>query len=131
LKYKTKHRFDPFAGKSPDQIQFLVTSDTCTQYSKVLYAEWNRIFKDLEVEAKKTNPNVDFYSLDESAQQKMLDDKVQAFIDKLDKEKPIAIPFDAGAGGAGGGSPGAPGGGKAGEPNPADGGGAPNPNPAP
>lgn len=123
MKYKTQQRFDPFEGKAPEQVQFLITGNVCTQYSKVLYAEWKRIFNELEDESKAKTPSVDFYTLEESEQQKMLDAKVEAYIEKLDSEKPIAIPFDA-TGNPDGSSPGAPGGGA---PNPADGGAPPTP----
>ena len=50
LKYYTRHRFFPFNGKTPTEIEFLMASPYVSEQTKVLYANFEAIFTDIEKE---------------------------------------------------------------------------------
>lgn len=92
-RYDTRHRFFPFNGQSPDEIAFNVSSSFVTRYTKVLYANFEAIFNDIDFE----NPGFWFMSFDEQAP--IVEDMVNAYIDELDTESSMAINVGAGLGG--------------------------------
>jgi hypothetical protein len=82
-RYRVKRRFYPFMGYTPDEIASLLTSEHVPRAPKVLYSNFDSIFKEIE-EAKPT-----FWSMTSVAdQRKIVDEKVQEYITKLDAEKP-------------------------------------------
>lgn len=48
LKYQTKQRFFPFNGKSTDEIGLLMSSEYVREFDKVLYANFESVFADIE-----------------------------------------------------------------------------------
>jgi hypothetical protein len=81
LKIETKNKFDPFAGKTEAEINFILASDLTTQYNKVLYANFHNIFKELEFDFGVKN--IDFYELNEAVQRIAVTGKVTAIIAQL------------------------------------------------
>lgn len=82
-KYRVKRRFAPFSGKSADEVAELLTSSYVLKYPKVLYSNFESIFKEIETEKP------DFWKMtDIAAQRKIVEAKVQEYIDKLEAEAP-------------------------------------------
>lgn len=87
LKYETKHRFFPFNGKTPDEIAMLVASNHVSEFTKVLYSNFEAIFKDIELEKP------EFWLMKSYAKQwGIVQAKTQEYIDELAPE-PLAIDF--------------------------------------
>lgn len=83
LKYKVRRRFSPFNGKSEDQITFLLSSDLVDIREKVLYANFEAIFTEIEAEV----PN--FYFLETyEAQWNILEVKIKEYIAAIAENKP-------------------------------------------
>jgi hypothetical protein len=83
-KYRVKRRFYPFMGKSMDQVAEAVTSEFVAKAPKVLYFNFDQIFKDLESE------NPEFWLMTDFKKQRgLVDRKVQQYIAILDAEKPV------------------------------------------
>lgn len=81
--YRVKQKYFPFTGKNEQEISELMTSAVVPKYFKVLYANFEEIFKQLEAE------NIGFYLLDNPKKQaELVKAKVQEFIDTLDAETP-------------------------------------------
>lgn len=85
LKIAVKRRFFPFNGKTEDQIAHLLDGDLVTRYSKVLYANFDTIFDELEMENNTDVAN--FYSFDTKKQGELVKAKVDAKIIELDTEQ--------------------------------------------
>jgi hypothetical protein len=82
LKYRTKRKFAPFTGSSEEQVAELLTSSFVPKDPKVLYSNFEQIFRELERE------NKTFYLLPEEKQRELIDAKVVALIAKLDTQTP-------------------------------------------
>lgn len=78
-KYKVKHYFFPFNGKSFDEIALAVTSEHVTRFNKVLYFNYENIFAELE----RDNPT--FYHDNAKRQWELVGEKVNAIIQDLDE----------------------------------------------
>lgn len=70
IKYRTKRRFFPFSGKGQDEIALLLASEFVPEDLKIIYCNFDQIFKDIELE----DPN--FWSIANPADQKVIFDKV-------------------------------------------------------
>ncbi|HYH16734.1 MAG TPA: hypothetical protein VD794_15995 [Flavisolibacter sp.] len=87
-KYKVKKRFHPFPGKSFDEILLLLASEYVPEYSKVLYSNFDMIFKELVDET----PN--FYVILNSTEQKnLLDKKVDEYMQRIKPPQPVITPI--------------------------------------
>lgn len=84
LKIDIKNKFFPFNGKTESEISNIITNDLCTKYNKILYANFDNIFDELEVEQSMNN--VDFYKVEKTKQATMIKEKVTAIISELDTE---------------------------------------------
>lgn len=110
-KYRVKRRYFPFSGNTPDEIAALVTSQFVPIEPKVLYSNFDQIFKELEIE------NPEFWTMEELPKQReLLTKKVEQFMERLKSQQPAGMTVDTfregnpnnnqpGAGG--GGNPGA------------------------
>lgn len=111
-KYKVKRRYFPFSGNTPDEIAALLSSQFVPEEPKVLYSNFDQIFKELEIE------NPDFWTTTNQAKQRtLLIQKVTDFMEKLKSQRPAGMTVDsfregnpnnkqAGAGDGGDGNPG-------------------------
>lgn len=94
VKYDVKNRFNPFAGKTEDQISTLLTSDTlCTRRDQVLYANFDAVFEELENELQQENEDVWFYDLNYAEQLILINNKVAELIQVIDSQNRVAISF--------------------------------------
>jgi hypothetical protein len=84
-RYESKSFFFPFNGKTPDEIALLLAENFTPRYSKVLYANFEAIYAELERE------NKSFFLLDLPAQGVKIKAKVDAIIASLDKEGEAAL----------------------------------------
>lgn len=84
-KYYIKRRYQPFPGKGPDEIALLLSSQYVPKFYKVLYSNFDEIFKEVE------NKNPEIWTDYASAAKfdKIVADKVQEFIDRLDAAAPV------------------------------------------
>ncbi len=83
-KINVKNKFFPFNGKSESEINNIIVNDLCTKYKKVLYANFDSLFDELETEYSVNG--VQFYNMEQSKIQGLLKTKVDAIITELDQE---------------------------------------------
>ena len=88
LKHFTRHRFFPFSGKTETEIQFLMASPYVSNFTKVLYANFEAIFTDIE----KAVPN--FYKLNYNLQWEKLNEFVKPYLEEINSQnEPLRIDF--------------------------------------
>lgn len=88
LKHFTRHRFFPFSGKTETEIQFLMASPYVSNFTKVLYANFEAIFTDIE----KALPN--FYKLNYNTQWEKLNEFAKPYLDEINSQnEPLRIDF--------------------------------------
>ena len=87
-KHFTRHKFFPFSGKTETEIQFLMASPYVSNFTKVLYANFEAIFTDIE----KAVPN--FYKLNYNFQWEKLNEFVKPYLDEINSQnEPLRIDF--------------------------------------
>lgn len=84
LKLETQDKYQPFQGKTIEEINFILASDLTTQFNKVLHTHFNLIFSELEYDFG--NKNIDFYELAEAVQRTAIKTKVNTIIAQLNNE---------------------------------------------
>ena len=89
LKYYTRHRFYPFNGKTSDEIALLISSQYVSEFTKILYANYEAIFTDIE----KEHPN--FYSMKYLEQWAVVEKATQIYIDELKSSQTPQISFES------------------------------------
>lgn len=86
-KYRVKRRFFPFTGKNEDEVATLLSSEFVPKAPKILYANFELMFKELEAE------NANFWTMTNlAAQRQLVEDKVQEWVERLDEETAAAMP---------------------------------------
>lgn len=86
LKYKTQQKFIPLAGKSLSERQFLLGSNLIPERTKILYAMFDSIFLEIDVEQQKNK--VDFYGLTYEKQNELLEAKLTTYVDAIKAATP-------------------------------------------
>ena len=87
-KHFTRQKFFPFSGKTETEIQFLMASPYVSNFTKVLYANFEAIFTDIE----KAVPN--FYKLNYNLQWEKLNEFAQPYLDEIKSQnEPLRIDF--------------------------------------
>lgn len=88
-RYKMKEMYNPFSGKSEQEVLILLASPFVGLREKVLHANYGRVFDELELEfaAKKK----DFYKLNRTDQRKAIYEKVDEIIKGIEEETPEPI----------------------------------------
>ena len=81
-KYNVRKSFDPFSGKSPEQVTLIIGSSEVTEFTKVLWSNSGYIFDQLEME------NPEFYDLPRDKQWKFITAMVNKIIAEIEKEQP-------------------------------------------
>lgn len=81
-KLSVKKQLYPFNGKTPDEITMLLATDHIMQETKILYANFERIITDLEIEHE------DFYDFDIVRQRQLVDEKTMEYKQKLEPTIP-------------------------------------------
>lgn len=87
LELETKAKYYPFNGKSESEINNILLNDLTTQYNKVLYANFNNVFSQLEEEHQLNGLN--FYMIEPKKQSELVKAKVQELVDAINKEQGI------------------------------------------
>jgi len=83
-RYNLQQMHNPFAGKSQKEITVLMASNHVSRRDKVLYANFPRIFDELEMEMLKEKK--DFYGLKRLDQREAIYNKVDEIIAELDAD---------------------------------------------
>lgn len=98
LRINTKEKYNPFAGKSENEINQIIANGLCTTYAKILYANFDQIFSDIEYETSQKeipNPSADkgsapvplnFYQMEEKMQRELIRAKVAEYQLAIDTE---------------------------------------------
>ena len=82
-KHFTRHKFFPFSGKTETEIQFLMASPYVSNFTKVLYANFEAIFTDIE----KAVPN--FYKLNYNVQWEKLNEFVKPYLEEINSQNEL------------------------------------------
>lgn len=82
LKIEVKNKFFPFNGKSENEINNIITNDLTSKFNKILYANYDNIFDELD--AENSIDTVNFYRIEKTKQFELIKAKVQVIIDELD-----------------------------------------------
>lgn len=93
LKYKVKRMFYPYNGKTDDEVAMFLSSQYVSDYTKILYSNFEGIFTEIE-KAKKN-----FYTLKYDEQAKIVEEYVNKYKDEILKSEPMAIDFSKVTGG--------------------------------
>ncbi len=88
LKYNVKHKFFPFNGKNPDEIAILMTSPYVSNFTKILYANYEAIFADV------SNEKPEFWQLNYSQQWELIKEMTQKYIDELNVNNTPQFDFE-------------------------------------
>lgn len=82
-RYRVKRRYFPFTGKNEDEVAALLTSEFVPLFPKVLYSNFDQIFKELEVETP------EFWLMTNvKKQRELVIAKVQEWIEKIKADNP-------------------------------------------
>ena len=86
-KYKIRHKFYPFNGKTTDEISLQLSSQYVSEETKILYSNFEAIFTEIEINDDK------FYQKKYKEQRQIVDETVKKWKDEILKSEPIAIDF--------------------------------------
>lgn len=89
---EVKQQYYPFPDKSPTEVAFIISSDLTTMYNKILYANFDNIFFELEKDAE--SKGINFYEQTPEVQQAQLDIKVNEMIAEIKGEEPPPPTFN-------------------------------------
>lgn len=93
IRFQVKNLFFPFKGKSESEINLiLAASGLCTQRDKVLYANFDSIFEELEAESI-TSGSGWYYELPYEEQKTLLNEKLTAKILEIRAESTTAFEY--------------------------------------
>lgn len=99
-KYRVKRRYFPFSGKNEDEVALLLSSEFVPKEPKILYSNFDLIFRELESE------NPDFWLMTNIVKQRdLVIAKVAEWKERLKADAP-AVSFDMFRGGAASGGSG-------------------------
>lgn len=90
LKINTKEKYFPFSGKTENEINFILSNDLCSNYAKLLYANFDQIFSDLEYDASQYSKPINFYKMEEKMQRELIKKKVDEYQLAIDTEDAAA-----------------------------------------
>lgn len=91
-KVKVKDKFYPFPDKNYTEIIYLISNNLTSEYNKVLWANFDNIFKELEQESEVNGKY--FYDLAHKEQASAIERKVQGLIDDINSDAPaLAVDF--------------------------------------
>ena len=85
-KYNVKKSFNPFSGKSPEQITLLMGGNDISKETKVLYANFGFIFDKIEMEQAEIG--FDFYDFARQRQLTLIEEAINGIIKTLESENP-------------------------------------------
>jgi hypothetical protein len=83
IKYQIKDKYNPFSGKTNEEIIALMAGSNIPKYIKVLYSNYGYIFDELERE------NKNFFDMEENKQIELIKAKVEEIIGTLEEVAPV------------------------------------------
>ena len=86
-KYKVRHEFFPFNGKSNDEIILFIGSQYVSENTKILYSNFEAIFNEIEFSDK------NFYQKKHAEQKEILEKMVEKFKTEIIKNEPFNLDF--------------------------------------
>jgi hypothetical protein len=95
IRYQSKMKHYPFNGKTDKEIQEAIANELVTKELQVLWANFENIFQELEVEQEQTNPDIWFYDLTFQIQTEKMNAKVEQIISQLEDQEVTATRFGA------------------------------------
>ena len=87
LKYKTRHRFHPYNGATPDEIALNQASQYVSERTKVLYANFEAIFTEIDIEVP------DFWLMPYMQQWDIVEAKLDEYIQEITSGNAVPIDF--------------------------------------
>lgn len=88
-RYKMKQMYDPFAGRSKEEILILLASPYVSKSDKVLHASMGFLFDELELDFAKQNKN--FYKLNRPDQRTAIYTKVDELLKRIEQSDPNPV----------------------------------------
>lgn len=95
IRYQSKMKHYPFNGKTDKEIQEAIANNLVTKETQVLWANFENIFQELEVEQEQNNPDIWFYDLTFEMQTEKMNQKVNEIILQLEDQEVSAMRFGA------------------------------------
>lgn len=87
-KILTKQKFFPFPDKNQQEVIYLVSNNLTTEYNKVLWANFDQIFMEVEQDAELENKN--FYDYAYKLQKEKIEAKVKEMLSGISSSQPEA-----------------------------------------
>lgn len=84
LKAEVKDKFYPFLGKTENEIMNIITNDLCSKRKKILYANFDSIFDDIEYE--QNVGDINFYKMEDKKQRDIVNAKLDQYIEEIDQD---------------------------------------------
>lgn len=88
-KAQTMASFDPFIGKTEQAIVSMISQDLTTKELKVFWTNMSKVFSEAEVRA--SEKAVNFYDMERTKQQDLLDEIVDELIEEMDAQAEEAL----------------------------------------
>lgn len=85
LKIETREKFNPFPGKSEQDVALIIANGQTTKYFATLYTHFDIIFSEIEYEQGKKD--LDFYQMDEEKQRAIIKEKTDSILAALTTEQ--------------------------------------------
>lgn len=87
VRWEVQESFNPFAGKTEEEIMFQMSSDFVPKRTKVLYANLGQIFDQLEAESE-----INIYELPKQKLRDLVSKKVDELMTEIKENTPTIIP---------------------------------------
>lgn len=92
-RYQSKMKHYPFNGKTDKEIESTIANGLVTTETKVLWANFELIFQELEAEQEQRDSSIWFYDLTFEKQTELMNAKVDSIIAELEMEETKAVGF--------------------------------------
>lgn len=93
IRYRAKMKHYPFNGKTDKEIQEAISNNLVTKDVQILWANFENIFQELEVEQERNNEDIWFYDMTFEMQTELVNKKVQEIKAELEAQTPQATMF--------------------------------------
>jgi len=90
-KYRTQKKFFPFPGKSPEEIQVILSGNYVIEQYAILYDYYSVIFNEIEIDMY--NSEISFYELARNKQWEIIKKKINDLSDRIKKIEQPQINF--------------------------------------
>lgn len=86
IRYESKMKHYPFNGKTEKEIETAFANNLVSEDVKILWANFELIFQELEAEQEQLDPNIWFYDLTFELQTEKMNTKVQQYKTRIESE---------------------------------------------